>query len=81
MMICWKMESAMRSLMRIFVLPRAVAVRLADGVEHALDFGVELVAECLVAELEARLDQRGVLFDSDVRGWRRRCRESSSRAR
>ena len=56
----------MRSLIRIFVLPRAVAVRLADGVEHAFDFGVERVAEVLVAELEARLDQRGVLFDGEA---------------
>ena len=52
----------MRSLTRIFDLPRAVAVRLADGVEHALDFGVELVAEGLVAEFEAGLDQRGILL-------------------
>ena len=41
-------------------------MRLADGVEHAFDLGVESIAECLVAELEAGLDQRGILFDGDA---------------
>ena len=39
---------------------------LSDGVEHALDFGIERIAKCLVAEFEARLNQRGILFDGDV---------------
>ena len=45
------------------VLPCAVAVGLADRVEHALDLRIKLIAESLVAEFKAGLDQRGVLFD------------------
>ena len=32
----------------------------------AFDLRVELVAELLVAELESRLDQRGIVLDADV---------------
>ena len=48
------------------VLPRAFAVCLADGVENAFDLGIERIAKFLVAEFEAGLNQRGILFDGDV---------------
>ena len=48
------------------LLPCAVAVGLADGVEHAFDLGVEIVAEFLVAEFEAGLDEGGILFNGDI---------------
>jgi hypothetical protein len=41
-------------------------VGCADGVEHAFDFGIKLLAEGVGAELEAGLDERCVLFDGDA---------------
>ncbi len=48
------------------VLPRPVAVRFADRIEHSFDFGIEFVAKCLVPELEARLDECRVFFNRDA---------------
>ena len=36
-------------------------------VDHALDFGVHFVAKVLRSKLQARLDQRSVLFDRQAR--------------
>ena len=60
---------------------RTVAVGFADGGEHAANLSVQLVAEGLIAELEAGLNQRSVLFNRKSWALPRRCRGSSFRAR
>src|ERR1041385_1893114 len=47
-------------------LPRAIAMRLADGVEHLLHFRLNFLPEANGRKLHSRLDHRGVLLHAKV---------------
>ena len=56
----------MRSLIISFFLPRALAMARVDRVENVAHFLVNRLAEIFRGELQAGLDQAGVLFDGEI---------------